>query len=222
MFYEDYFNSIYSIQNRLIKKQALDRFIMGVSGPDASGKTAFSNEYSRFLTNRGTPCAIIHADDFLAPTSIRYKLDDPVESYYKHAFDHERLALLLETIIQAKPETVISYKAYCRETDSLSLEKNFTLKENMTVITEGVLLFKDPLKQLFNLKLFLYTDYSTIEKRVIQRDYDIFGEETLDRYRTKYFPVHEKHLSEDSPVSAADILIREECKCLNISETVTR
>jgi phosphoglycolate phosphatase len=39
-------------------------FIVGINGIDASGKTVFSKELSRFLLRRGYRVQLIHVDDF--------------------------------------------------------------------------------------------------------------------------------------------------------------
>ena len=217
MFYNQYFNSIISIQNRVREKKGVSVMLLGVSGPDAAGKTIFAGEYADFLRGKGHCCEVINGDDFLAPSATRYKLKDPVLSYYHHAFEFERLERLLTEIRDAEAGAVLRYDVYDRGADRVLPGKEIVATPGMTVITEGVLLFRDGLKRLLDMKIYLQADYATIEKRVFKRDHALFGEGTIKRYRKKYFPVNEKHLNEDDPVSAADIIIKGDCGCLNIA-----
>lgn len=72
---------------------------------------------------------------------------------------------------------------------------------------EGVLLFLPPLLHYLDYKIFLDIPPAEMLRQGEIRDIPQFGNAILDKYKTRYIPVHQRYLAEDCPTELADLLI---------------
>lgn len=93
------------------------------------------------------------------------------------------------------------------ETDKYSLIKSYSISKNTIVILEGILLYREPINQYFDLRVFLDIPFEDVIKRAAIRDVPIHGEEILNKYETKYIPVQKWYLSSYKPKEKSDIIV---------------
>lgn len=72
---------------------------------------------------------------------------------------------------------------------------------------EGVLLFKPPIMEYLDGKVFLYIDFNEVIKRATIRDVPKYGEAFLEKYNIKYIPIQKRYLNEYEPEKHCDILV---------------
>ena len=75
------------------------------------------------------------------------------------------------------------------------------------LIVEGILLFREPLRKYFDIKIFLRIDFEEMLRRAKLRDVPKFGVEVLDSYQSRYMPAQERYFRECTPELQCDILI---------------
>ena len=116
--------------------------IIGINGIDTSGKTVFTENFSRYLSDIGYKCAVIHIDDFHNPLELRRSGADELDAYYHNAFDYDKL--IAEVLRPYKENGRIDRDVLCLnlDTDQYELTRHYVLDENTVVLLEGVLLFR--------------------------------------------------------------------------------
>jgi len=176
---------------------------VGINGVDTSGKTTITKEISEILLANNHKVQVISIDEFHNPKAIRYQGDNPITSYIEYAFN---LEFILKNIL--KPRIVNkTFSLLDLDTDEYSFEKKIRISEESIVLFEGVLLFRDPIKDYFDLKIFIDISFNEVLNRAVIRDYHIFGEETKSRYETKYIPIQKLYIKKWNPKGQSQIII---------------
>ncbi|TDQ26763.1 uridine kinase [Raoultella sp. BIGb0149] len=184
--------------------------IIGISGTYTSGKTHFADGLAQYLQSQGKKTQLIHYDDFhypFADINWTQKSGDEINAFYNNAFDYEKL--IEEVISPLKQHGVIKKEIDCidlgsgKHTNKIHVDIN----EETIVILEGVLLFRSPLLHFLDYKVFLEISVEEMLSRGSIRDVPKFGQSILDLYKSRYIPVHHRHLDEDSPREVADMVI---------------
>lgn len=205
-------NTVFSnISNHIrIKKHFESPLIVGVNGVDTSGKTEFSTELSRYLGKQGIQTEVVRIDDFHNESKVRYSEDDPVKSYYNNAFNLEKVESdLLKPIVKQK-HFIGELNHLDLETDTYSKTRKYRLDNNSVLIVEGVLLYRDPIDKYFDVRIFLDVTFDEVLRRAQIRDQHIFGDNLLNKYKSKYIPVQELYIDRVKPRKICDIHIDNE------------
>ena len=192
--------------NHLSRPQAR-RPVIGVNGIDTSGKTIFADALARYLTARGRPTQVVHLDDFHNPRDIRSKGPNEVRAYIENAFDLERLRTELLDPIRRGDSTNKTLRLLDLDTDEFSRSVTFEIGRDTAVILEGVLLYRPPLDEYFDCRIFLDVGFDEMLRRAEARDVPRFGPQFLERYRRKYVPIQQWYLDEYDPASRSDFMV---------------
>ena len=178
--------------------------IAGINGVDTSGKSFFAEELRRFLVFQGFDVLLLHLDDFHNPRSIRNQDESP-EGYLRYAFDRNKLQALLSEIAAGpvdRTETVLDLDA-----DSFTKDIHVKTTSDTIVLVEGVLLYRPPLQDVFDYRIFLDVTFDEVLRRARQRDVPKYGEAFLDRYIRRYIPAQKLYLDTFRPRERCDLLI---------------
>lgn len=192
------------IEKRLIRQGK--RFI-GISGIDTSGKTAFSEAFARYLRSIGKKCLVIHMDDFHNPLALRRQGSDELDAYYQNAFNYRQL---IEEVLQPLRSSGRLYKdVLCLnlDTDRYESLRHFDADPDTVVLLEGVLLFRLPVSEYLDGKVFLHIGFDEMLERARIRDVPKYGAAFLEKYKNKYIPVQQRYIKEHRPHETCDILI---------------
>lgn len=192
------------ITQRLIKK---GKKIIGINGVDTSGKTAFTNQYSKYLDCLGIKNTILHIDDFHNPSAIRYQGDNEIEAYYNNAFNYKQV---IDEVLQPLREFGhLDKQVLCLNLDSDQYENriHYKIDTDTILLIEGVLLFREPLFSYLESKVFLNINFDEVIHRAKLRDVPKYGEGFLLKYINKYIPIQKRYLSEENPMQKSDIVI---------------
>jgi phosphoglycolate phosphatase len=184
--------------------------LVGINGVDASGKTTFTRELANYLINSGHRVQIIHLDDFHNPSSIRNKESDPIISYTNNAFNLERIEEeLLKPMVS---EAIVDKKLLLLNlnTDKFNMTKRYIIDKDTIVLFEGVLLYREPLVQYFDMKIFIDISFDEVLKRAVKRDAAIMGDQVAEKYRKKYIPIQQAYLERYMPREISKIIIDNE------------
>ncbi len=181
--------------------------IIGVNGVDTSGKTQFSNALEQFLRHRGHHTQVIHLDDFHNPRAIRTSGEDENQSYIDHAFNLQRLETELLDPISTCGAVDVELDLLDLDSDTVTNRKRYAVTSNTIVIVEGMLLFRPPIDQYFDLRVFLHIGFDEVLRRAEVRDVPLYGPEFLDRYRRKYIPIQQQYLAKWQPMERGDFVI---------------
>lgn len=178
--------------------------VIGINGVDTSGKTEFSNNLQNYLEKRGYHTQLIHVDDFHQPRSVRIKDCSP-EGYIANAFDLTNLSEILAEM-KSKP-TDKHIELLDLETDTYTNKRHYRTGDETVVIIEGVLLYRPPIDDLIDYKVFLDISFDEVLRRASVRDVPKYGEEFLQKYIDRYIPAQKIYLKQFSPKENCHLLV---------------
>lgn len=182
--------------------------VIGINGAYTSGKTVFTEGFAQYLTKQGVKTQTIHYDDFHHPfSSIHWTDDTEIDVFFDSAFDAEKLeATLLRPL---KTYGFVDKDVLCVNlgTNQLTNLIHFSIDDTTIVLLEGVLLFRPPLLEYLDYRIFLDVSFDEILRRGRRRDAPKFGEGIMEKYVTRYIPVHKKYLSECEPQKCSDMVV---------------
>lgn len=182
--------------------------VIGINGAYTSGKTVFANNLKQYLQDSGLKTQMIHYDDFHHPFStIEWSDDTEIDAFYNRAFNSDKL--VQEIFAPFKKQGYINKDVACVDLGSGQYTniKHFDIDDNTIVLLEGVLLFRSPLVQYLDYKIYLDITDDEILRRGRLRDVPKFGEAIMDKFLSRYIPVQHIYISECNPIEISDIVI---------------
>ena len=93
------------------------------------------------------------------------------------------------------------------DADTYSNEVTFEVGDSTIIIIEGVLLYRPPIDELIDYRVFLDVSFDEVISRVQRRDVPKYGESFLQRYNDRYIPGQKIYLNEYSPKERCEIVV---------------
>jgi uridine kinase len=183
---------------------------VAIDGPDASGKTTFANALADELGRRDREIIRASIDGFHLPRERRYRRGaNSAEGYYLDSFDHHavREELLLPLGPNGNRRCRLAVFNF-RENVGV-LDNAHTAKPDAVLLFDGVFLLRPELIDLWDLRIFLFIEFSEVLRRVALRDRDLFGssDAAVKRYRIRYVPGQEIYFRTVRPWNLADVVL---------------
>jgi uridine kinase len=75
------------------------------------------------------------------------------------------------------------------------------------VILEGVLLYREPINEYFDCRIFLDISFEEVIKRASLRDVPKYGTKFLEKYKQKYIPIQQWYLEKYKPKEISNCVI---------------
>lgn len=179
---------ILEIADQLLNRTCSDCLLIGIDGPDASGKSTFADQLASVLQSSSPREVIrISLDNFHNDRQVRYQSGRAsAAGYWRHAFN---LRCIVSNVLQPlKPggSRSISLKSYDleneRPVDKQDLEWR-KVEPGSIVIIDGVFLQRKELKDFWDAVVFLTATLEIRQKRMVARgDVRDVSDERLFRY----------------------------------------
>lgn len=182
--------------------------VVGLNGAYTSGKTMLADGLEAFLQANDIRTQMLHYDDFHRPFSaIEWTADTEVEAFYHRAFDPYKL--VREVLWPFKERGELKRELACIDlgTGQYTNLVRLNMDQSTVVLLEGVLLFRPPLLDFLDYKIFLDVSREEILRRARLRDVPRFGEAIYEKFLTRYLPVQQRYVEEHAPAEQADLVI---------------
>ena len=183
--------------------------VIGIDGKGCSGKSTISNSIFKALKTINLSCELVSIDDFCNPRNIRYSPDviEPLQ-VYQHNFDETLFDTIL-TNAHGAGSLEIEVMTLNVKTDKLSTPISIHLPHGGILLVEGIHLFKNHRKHLFDLKILITIDEKVQLDRALIRDPErgVRTEDIVRKYQTRFIPSYQYYLNVDNPLSTADIIV---------------
>lgn len=181
-----------------------DIFVIGIAGGTGSGKTTVVEKILSELPINEV-CIISQDSYYQATDNLSYQERATINFDHPRAIDFD---LLVSHIEQLKKGKSIEQPVYCFVTHNRT--KNTTkISPKKVIIIEGILIFNnEKLRNLCDIKVFVYADADERLIRRIRRDITERGRdinEVLLRYQTTLKPMHQMFI--EPTKNYADIII---------------
>lgn len=180
------------------------RVLVGIDGPDGSGKTTLADNLAESLTG---PVLRASIDGFHNPTELRRRRGDlSPEGYYRDSFDHQSLLDdLLDPFATGQGEVLVRRYDWRTGAGPLSTE----VPEQATLLFDGVFLLRPELRNVWHLTVYLRVGPEESLRRALERDLHLFGsdEEVRKRYLARYLPGQALYQNESDPEGRAHVVV---------------
>ncbi len=171
--------------------------LVGIDGPDASGKTIFANRLAGILER---PVVRVSVDDFHHKREVRYQLGrDSPEGFWSHAFNYDRLRS--DVIEPSRSSRRIRTKAHDLATDADLSPEPITAPEGAVIVVDGLFLHRDELRAVWDLTVFLDVPFAVTARRMAARD------GTTEDQQRRYVEAQRIYFATCAPHDRATILI---------------
>ena len=157
---------------------------IGIDGMSAAGKTVLANELAKKLRGMGRFVIRSGLDSFHNPKEIRHRQGRmSIKGYIEDSFDYKKEQLAEKSTSLAPIDSIL--------------------------IFEGVMLFNNKLKDMFDYRILVHCSEDEVMKRAKERDHEHFG--SIDILKEKYFqrflPGQRIHVEKNKPHETADAVI---------------
>jgi uridine kinase len=181
--------------------------LVGISGIDGCGKGYVAAQIEARLAQHAVIAAIINVDGWLNLPDKRFDRDAPAERFYESAIRFDEL--FSELVIPLRDRRSVHLVAdFVEETAHEYCEHVYNIRNVDVILVEGIFLFKQAYRSLFDLAIWVDCSFATALARALQRAQEgLPPAETIAAYETIYFPAQKIHLDQDNPRGSADLLL---------------
>lgn len=159
--------------NRLVNYP--DKKIMiGITGESASGKSTICNEIRKIVSAFNMPITIINADNYFQDISALIKKYGSFDNLRDHGHDIDapqnfRLELLFEHALQLQNGNDVMAPKYLTNGTGVSILNATPVQTNKIVVIEGMATMFEPVKDVFDIKIYVEVDKNIRKKRFLNR-----------------------------------------------------
>lgn len=144
--------------------------LVGIDGVDGSGKTTFAARLATAYDDAGRRTVVVHADDFLNPRAVRYRLGrSSPEGFFLDSVDLVALRQKVLDPVRAGAQTIIAQHFDLRA-DSPVVSEPVGINADTVVIVEGMFLHREELNALWDYSVFLDVPFEVSVQRMAERD----------------------------------------------------
>jgi uridine kinase len=180
--------------------------LVAVSGIDGCGKGYVTAKVVKALQARGVRAASINIDGWLNLPAKRFNSAHPAEHFYLHAIRFDEM--FAQLVLPLRDHRSLRIEAeYAEETATQYRRHPYEFDDIDVIALEGIYLLKRAFQAHYDLSFWLECSFDTALERAIARAQEgLPPEETVNAYRTIYFPAQEIHFQRDNPRAAATMI----------------
>ena len=184
--------------------------LVAISGIDGSGKGYVTARIVKALSSAGFNAAGINIDGWLNLPHIRFNKSRPAEHFYLHAIRFEEM--FSQLVVPLRDHRSVKLEAdYAEETATRFRKHLYEFHDLDVVVLEGIYLLKRDFRHIADLAFWVECSFQTALDRAIRRAQEgLSTEDTIEAFRTIYFPAQRIHFQRDDPKTFAKTLIHNE------------
>ena len=181
---------------------------VAIDGRDAAGKTTLADELAPLVEVQGRPVVRASIDGFHRPRAERYRRGrDSALGYYLDSFDHD--ALRRELLLPLGPGGNRRYRTAVFDVrkDERVFERPHTAPADAVALVDGIFLCRPELDDLWDLRIFVDTDFEEARRREAARDGAGRADDFDHLYETRYAPGQQLYFEAAEPKLRADVIV---------------
>lgn len=162
--------------DRLINEPK-ERILIGITGESASGKSTICKEISENVQKLNLPVTILSSDNYFNDISHLIKKYGDFDKLRDAGYDVDapenfQLELMAKNLAELKNGYDILAPKYLVNGTGVSIPCGLPVKSNKIIVIEGMATMLEPVKSLFDIKIYVETDDKIRKKRFIGRAKD--------------------------------------------------
>jgi len=159
--------------NRLVTEPK-SRILIGITGESASGKSTICREILKNTQRLNLPVTILSADNYFNDISHLIKKYGDFDKLRDAGYDVDapenfQLDVMADDLRELKEGKDIFAPKYLVNGTGISVPKELEVKSNKIIVIEGMATTFEPVKNLFDIKVYVEIDGKTRKKRFINR-----------------------------------------------------
>jgi uridine kinase len=181
--------------------------LVGISGIDGSGKGFVAGRLRDRLERSGLRVALLNVDGWLNLPQVRFSRTDPGGHFYRHALRLPEMFARL--VLPLRDRRTHRLEAdYAEETASVYRPHLYDFHDVDVVLLEGIFIYKRAHRPHFDLAFWIDCTFDTALERALHRSQErLPPAQTVEAYRTVYFPAQRLHQERDRPRNESDGII---------------
>lgn len=185
-------------QNLQLSQQSL---LLAISGIDGSVKSTIARGVVEDLKYKNINAVLLNLDAWHNPPEIRFNKNNPAEHFYNHAYRFDDFFSLLINPLKANRSINITLELIRLPENDFYMH-TYDLKNVDVIVLEGIFLFRQDLKENYDLAFWVECSFETALERALKRNQEGLSEkEIIHDYETIYFPAQRIHFEKDNPKS---------------------
>lgn len=207
--------------NRLIMNPK-DKILVGITGESASGKSTICQEIIKTTHRLNLPVTILSADNYFNDISTLIKKYGDFDKLRDSGYDVDapenfQLDLMAKNLEELKNGCDILAPKYLVNGTGVSVPSGLPVKSNKTIVVEGMATMLEPVKDIFDIKIYVEIDNKIRKKRFIGRAKDRNQDkENAQRHWEYVIKAGERYIQPAR--SECDIIASGECDLTYFSE----
>ena len=181
--------------------------MIGIGGLDAAGEPRFTERFSEYLGQAGQKTMIIHMSDYRNPPEVVAEIPDPIEGVLFNSYNYWKLIRLVLDPLRLDKSLHVSVNCLDPDADSYDIHREYDADEDTVVLIEGSILFRQPVLEYLDAKVFLEIDFLESIKRGLDREDYKYDTEILKKYKELFIPVQQRYKHDYRPEDICDIRI---------------
>ncbi len=150
------------------------KIMIGITGESASGKSTICDEIRKIIKEKNMPITIINADNYFRDISDLIKKYGSFDILRDNGHDVDapenfRLDLLFEHALKLKDGFDINAPKYLTNGTGVSVLNAIEVKSNKIVVIEGMASMFEPVRDVFDIKIYVETSKKIRKKRFLER-----------------------------------------------------
>jgi uridine kinase len=207
-------NRVHDLAECIVRRRisAGDRkpWLVALSGIDGSGKTTLARDLEDALDSRGFRVALIGADAWHHPASVRFSERDPAGHFYRNAFRFEEMFRRLIEPLRRDGSVTLTANLVKLSSDC-SHPHTYLFRKVDIVLVEGIFLLRQDLRERYDLSFWIDCSFETALERSLARNQEgLTKDRLISDYERIYFPAQRIHLATDWPRFFADAILSNE------------
>ncbi len=207
--------------NRLIMNPK-DKILVGITGESASGKSTICQEIIKTTHRLNLPVTILSADNYFNDISTLIKKYGDFDKLRDSGYDVDapenfQLDLMAKNLEELKSGCDILAPKYLVNGTGVSVPSGLPVKSNKIIVVEGMATMLEPVKNIFDIKIYVEIDNKIRKKRFIGRAKDRNQDkENAQRHWEYVIKAGERYIQPAR--SECDIIASGECDLTYFSE----
>ncbi len=197
---------VFSVLYRELVQKRKCRMI-GIGGLDAAGEPRFTGRFAGYLGKAGQKTMVIHMSDYRNPPEVIAEIPDPIEGYFFNLYNYWKLIRLVLDPLRINKSLHVTVACLDPDADAYDIHRQYDAEEDTVVLIEGSTLFRQPLLEYLDAKVFLEIDFLESIKRGLDREDYKYDTEILKKYKELYIPVQQRYKHDCRPEDICDIRI---------------
>jgi uridine kinase len=203
----DIHNVIKSILKIRTQVPSVRSVLVAISGIDGCGKGYLTAKIVDQIKALGINAVSINGDGWLNLPDKRFNPDNPAEHFYLYAFRFKEM--FSQLVLPLRDCRSISIEANFVEETATNYRKQLYEFENVDVIVlEAIYLLQPAFMTHYDLSFWIDCTFKTaLERSLVRGQEGLSIKETIQAYRSIYFPAQVIHFQRDNPTSLATGII---------------